>query len=304
LSPERITGRDKQGALLLSLAEDRARTRAGKTMWINGCYSATEHGSTLLRRFIPRRKFPFPKSLYAVEDALRFYVGHKTDALIVDFFAGSGTTAHAVARLNHQDGGKRQSISITNNEVSEEEATSLREKGLRPGDPAWEALGIFQWITRPRLTAALTGKTHDGKPIVGNYRFIDEFPMAQGFAENFEFLELEYLDGNAVSRGKAFASIAPLLWMKAGAQGTMIAKETRPYAIPKDARYGVLFDVNHWQRFVESVRVRDDLKSLFIVTDSLAQYQQVAAELPTNIDVSMLYEDYLRNFEINVGGAL
>jgi hypothetical protein len=84
----------------------------------------------------------------------------------------------------------------------------------------------------------------------------------------------------------------------------MIAEQARSYALPKDACYGVLFDVNHWQSFAESVRARDDLKSVFIVTDSLAQYQQIVAELPTNIEVSMLYEDYLRNFEINVGGAL
>ena len=95
-----VKGRDANGALIVERSEERARTRVGKTMWINGRYSATEHGSTLLRRFIPKRKFPFPKSLYAVEDALRFYVGDKPDALIVDFFAGSGTTAHAVMRLN------------------------------------------------------------------------------------------------------------------------------------------------------------------------------------------------------------
>ena len=95
-----VEGRDASGTLIVKDSEDKARTRVGKTMWINGRYSATEHGSTLLRRFIPKRKFPFPKSLYAVEDALRFYVGHKPNALIVDFFAGSGTTAHAVMRLN------------------------------------------------------------------------------------------------------------------------------------------------------------------------------------------------------------
>ena len=108
-----VRGRDASGTLIVEVSERRAQTRVGKTMWINGCYSATEHGSTLLRRFLPRRKFPFPKSLYAVEDALRFYVGHKPRALIVDFFAGSGTTAHAVMRLNKQDNGRRQCILVT-----------------------------------------------------------------------------------------------------------------------------------------------------------------------------------------------
>jgi hypothetical protein len=66
----------------------------------------------------------------------------------------------------------------------------------------------------------------------------------------------------------------------------------------------VLFDINYWQEFAEAVRGRTELKHLFVITDSLAQYQQVITELPATAEVSMLYEDYLRNFEINVGGAL
>ena len=71
----------------------------------------------MINQLLPGRKFPFPKSLYAVEDALRFFVQNKPDAVVLDFFSGSGTTAHAVMRLNKQDGGRRQCISVTNNEV-------------------------------------------------------------------------------------------------------------------------------------------------------------------------------------------
>src|SRR5699024_10406888 len=108
---------------------------------------------------LPDRTFPFPKSLYAVEDALSFAVQDKPEAKILDFFSGSGTTAHAVMRLNKQDSGRRQCISITNNEVSAEEQRKLRRAGLRPGDPEWEALGICDYITKPRVTAAITGRT-------------------------------------------------------------------------------------------------------------------------------------------------
>src|SRR5699024_6784742 len=122
------------------------------------------------------------KSLYAVEDALRFYIGDKPEAVVLDFFAGSGTTAHAVMRLNHQDGGSRQSISVTNNEVSEEEQKDLRKRGLRPGDPEWEELGICDYLTKPRITAAITGCTAEGEPATGEYKFTDEFPIADGLA--------------------------------------------------------------------------------------------------------------------------
>jgi adenine-specific DNA-methyltransferase len=294
-----VTGSDRNGALVVENAPDRARTRPGKTMWTAGRYSATEHGSTLLRSFIPKRKFPYPKSLYAVEDALRFYVGNKPDAVILDIFAGSGTTMHAVARLNHQDGGRRVSISVTNNEVSPTEAEALEKEGLRPGDPDWEALGIFEYITRPRIEAAMTGRTADGQTIEGDYRFIDEFPYAEGFAENVEFLELLYLDRNDVERGKLFESLAPLLWMRAGARGSVVEQSGASYALPEDASYGVLFAVEDWRAFVDAVDARPDITHVYVLADSVAQFQQIAAALSPTVRASILYDDYLRSFELN-----
>jgi CheY-like chemotaxis protein len=123
----------------------------------------------------------FPKSLYAVEDALRVVRSDKPDAIVLDFFSGSGTTAHAVMRLNRQDGGRRQCISVTNNEVSaDEETAACAPKGLRPGDPEWEALGICEHITKPRI--ARRGHREDAgrRADQGDYKFTDEFPMAEG----------------------------------------------------------------------------------------------------------------------------
>lgn len=57
------------------------------------------------------------KSLYAVHDAIRFFVSKKPDAVVLDFFAGSGTTMHAVNLLNEEDGGQRRCILVTNNEI-------------------------------------------------------------------------------------------------------------------------------------------------------------------------------------------
>lgn len=295
-----VLGRAPDGSLRLGGGR---KAQHGKTVWNLTSHSATDHGTSLLRLFLPGRSFPYPKSLYAVEDALRFYVGDRPRATVIDFFGGSGTTAHAVMRLNRQDGGRRRSIVVTNNEVSVDEAKELREKGLSPGDPMWEAQGIFQHITKPRIEAAVTGVTHTGAPVKGDYKFTDEFPMADGFEENVEFVELTYLDRNDISRGKAFETIAPLLWLKVGSQGEMIAKQTSTFAAPAGARYAVLFDIDVWPKFVEAIRGRDDLEHVFIVTDSLAMYQQVVAELPAELATTMLYEDYLRNFEINMGGA-
>ena len=107
-------GRDKEGGLILQF-KDGAKTYAPLTSWNRVSHSAAEHGSSVLKALIPGRKFPYPKSLYAVEDCLRFFVKEKPEAVILDFFAGSGTTCHAIARLNKQDDGRRQCLSVTNN---------------------------------------------------------------------------------------------------------------------------------------------------------------------------------------------
>ena len=109
-------------------------------------------------------------------------------------------------RLNRQDGGSRQCISVTNNEVSAEEQSRLRKDGLRPGDSDWERLGICDYITKPRITAAITGRTPAGDSITGDYKFTDEFPMADGFEENAAFFTLTYESPLSV-RGNAEALV-------------------------------------------------------------------------------------------------
>ena len=103
------------------------------------------------------------------------------------------------------------SICITNNEVSADEQVSLRNRGLRPGDDEWEALGICDYITKPRLLAAVTGMTPENKPVAGDYKFIDEFPISEGFEENVEFFTMTYEAQRSVAHHKSFEAIAPLL---------------------------------------------------------------------------------------------
>ncbi|GGD12599.1 site-specific DNA-methyltransferase [Nocardioides daphniae] len=288
-------GRDDKGSLIIKNAEGKVRSQVGKTMWTNGAYSATEHGSTLLRNFLPRRKFPFPKSLYAVEDALRYYIGHKPDAVVLDFFAGSGTTAHAVMRLNRQDGGNRTSISVTNNEVSDEEQAALRRQGHRPGDFEWEALGIFEHITKPRLRAAITGVNSDGKPAPGRYRFADEFPMSEGFEENAAFFTLTYESKWLVGVDRAFAAIAPMLWLRAGARGRII--ESLPESgFDVAEAYGVIRDLDRADEFLDALTEHREIRIAYIITDDEGRYQQLAHEIP-HLETVRLYEDYLRNCE-------
>lgn len=87
-----------------------------KTVWDDPKYNSSLYGTKLLRDILPNCDFDFPKSLYLVEECLTAVVGSRKDATVLDFFAGSGTTGHAVLEMNKIDGGNRKFILCTNNE--------------------------------------------------------------------------------------------------------------------------------------------------------------------------------------------
>ncbi len=293
-----VTGRNPDGSVIATfLSGQRA---IPTTMWMRESHNAQSHGTKLLSKVIPGRKFPFPKSLYAVEDALRLFVGNKKDAVVLDFFSGSGTTAHAVIRLNHQDGGNRVCISVTNNEVAADEQKALREKNLRPGDPEWERHGICDYITKPRVAAAITGRTPTGESIVGNYKFVDEFPIARGFDQNAEFFTLTYEVKSAVSHNLAFQRIAPLLWLRAGSRGTRI-DQLPPEGWKVVESYGLLADVDLATPFVRAVDMADGLRIAYIMTDDDRRFQAISRRLPERVEPIRLYESYLTNFSFANG---
>lgn len=294
-----VTGRDAEGALEIKYA-DAVGTRNPASLWNTVAHSASEHGAGLLKSLLPGRRFPYPKSVYAVEDCLRFVAGKNKHAKILDFFSGSGTTAHAVMRLNKQDGGRRQCISVTNNEVAANEQATLRAAGLRPGDAEWEKWGICDYITKPRIAAAITGCTPAGEEIVGDYKFTDEFPIREGFEENAEFFTLTYETPIAVSHNKSFARIAPLLWMRAGSEGKRIDEIPESGWALADT-YGVLADLDKAAGFCKAVAAHNALRIAYIVTDDDRRFQSVVQRLPATVAVVRLYESYLHNFRFSMG---
>ena len=94
-----------------------------KTHWDCPKYNATRYGTQHLSELIGENPFPYPKSLYAVRDTLQIMTGK--DDIVLDFFAGSGTTAHAVLALNKKDGGNRKFILV---EQLEEHADICRQR--------------------------------------------------------------------------------------------------------------------------------------------------------------------------------
>ena len=109
----------------------------------------------------------------------------------MDFFAGSGTTMHAVNLLNSEDGGKRLCIMVTNNEVSEAEAKKLKSQGFNPGDEEWENLGIAKHVTWPRTLCTINGVDINGNSLNGIY-VTNNKPLSDGFNSNVKYFKCDW----------------------------------------------------------------------------------------------------------------
>jgi len=292
-----ITGYNSDGSVEAKYHSEG--TTPPKRVWNMKTHNAETYGTNILNAIIGKR-FDYPKSLYAVHDTLRFYVEWKKDALIVDFFAGSGTTLHAVNLLNAEDGGHRRCIMVTNNEVSDAEAKSLKKQGKKPGDEAWEQLGIARYVTWPRTVCSIKGHDVNGNPLKGNYLGSD-IPMADGFKANAVYFKLGFLDKASVRIGRQFREMLPALWMKAGCFGscpTPAGQKVPDYMVLPENRMAILNDNSCFAKFAEEVGKRKEIETVYLVTDSDADYRSMSRGLNVK-QTYQLYRDYLDNFRIN-----
>ena len=274
-------------------------TTPPKRVWNMKTHNAETYGTNILNAIIGKR-FDYPKSLYAVHDSLRFYVERKKDALIIDFFSGSGTTLHAVNLLNAEDGGHRRCIMVTNNEVSEAEAKVLMKQGIKPSDEEWEKLGIARYVTWPRTVCSIEGHDVNGNPLKGNY-LGSNIPMADGFKTNAAYFKLGFLDKASIRIGRQFREMLPILWMKAGCFGpcpVLVDQKVPEYMVLPENRMAILNDNSCFTRFAEEVGNALEIETVYLVTDSDADYRSMSKGLNVK-QTYQLYRDYLDNFRIN-----
>lgn len=308
------------------------------TNWNRSTHDAQRYGTNILSKFIGSR-FQYPKSVYAVKDALSYFVKENSNALIVDFFAGSGTTLHAVNLMNAEDGGQRRCILVTNNEVSADEEKQLTAAGYSRGDDEWNNLGIARYVTWPRTVCSILGRDIDGNPIEGDYGVIEEdyvvdeedtvvskktgkpitkriyarqkvqklpklaaIKRADGFKANAVFFKLGFLDKTKVSLGMQFKELLSTLWMKAGAIGKcpVIDASVPDMLILPDNKMAILNDENQFGEFAEQLAQHPEIDVVYLVTNYESSFVAMTQALEGK-KTYQLYRDYLDNFRINAG---
>lgn len=296
-----VTGYASDGSVEAENSE--TRNIMPKSQWSFDTHDARDYGSKILKTMLGDR-FDFPKSLYAVHDCLNYFEKRKPNALIIDFFAGSGTTMHAVNLLNAEDGGHRRCIMVTNNEVSADEAKMLKDKGYQPGDAEWEKIGIAHYVTWPRTVCSIKGQDVNGNPLKGDYLGSEPpMHMADGFKANAAFFKLGFLDPTAVSLGMRISEMLPTLWLKTGAKGKcpeLTGEQVPDMLILPENQFAVLINENTFADFAEKLAEHPEIQTVFLATDYEVNYQSMVKNLNVE-NAYQLYRDYLDHFRVNRG---
>lgn len=267
-----IIGYNEDGSVIVDESNYQASFVPGSQWWI-ASHDATQLGTKILNRIIGNR-FDFPKSLYAVHDTIRFFVANKPNALILDFFAGSGTTLHAVNLLNKEDGGHRRCIMVTNNEIGEPKEKELRPQGIRPGDEEWEKWGIARYVNWPRTKCSILGEDVNGKPIVGDYIT----SQTETKLTDRKFTQINFLSADATKKQKK-ALVTLVNKQKDVKLPTM--SDDVPFLMSEDDSYNasILFDTNEAEAWMEALDGNSHITHFYIVAEKDADFKRIKAEV-------------------------
>ncbi len=149
-----IIVKDNENGYTLYTKDREKNTIKPKSFWYGSKHDASSHGTILLKDIFEKTDFSYPKSINTVKDAV--YISSNDDSLILDFFAGSGTTGHAVIDLNREDEGNRKYILVEMGEY-------------------------FDTVTKPRIKKVIYSKDwKDGKPV-----------SREGISQVFKYIKLE-----------------------------------------------------------------------------------------------------------------
>jgi adenine-specific DNA-methyltransferase len=268
-----IVGRDKQtNAVQIEYAGLDSRLRNIKTVWHRGIHDSGIYGSSLLKSILGESsKFTFPKSLYSTRDAVAAVVRDRPNALVVDFFAGSGTTLNAVNLLNATDGGQRRCILVTNNEVSEEESATLSARRLKPGDAEWEAQGICRAVTWPRSKYTILGRRDDGSVLTGEY--LTGKSVHREKARSFK--QVGFVDPASLDTLPKKKQLVALI---DGVPQTLV-KDPCPFIVSEDHKASVLFDPAAAEDWLAALEGQEHITNFYVVTPNKQVFDRLKAEV-------------------------
>lgn len=202
-----------------------------RTVWMDSRYDANENGTKLVHALVPKSHFDFPKSVYNTYDCLASIISERKNAIVLDYFAGSGTTAHAVMIFNKEDGGNRRFILCTNNEN-----------------------GIAEEVCYLRIEKVIKGHK--------------DYPDITRIPANLKYFKTDFVDAEPTDRNKIKLTeqATEMLCIKEGTFESAFAKATagKSFKIYRNSNHytGIIFDQAAIPAFKKAIK---DIKGKFSV---------------------------------------
>jgi adenine-specific DNA-methyltransferase len=250
---------DKVGRIEIVKKSYEPEGRKPKTLWKEARHSATSHGTKLLIDILGKNSFSYPKSLYLVQDCLKYW--SNPNAVILDFFAGSGTTGHAVMLLNNEDGGNRQFILCTNNEND-----------------------ICTDVCYPRIQKVIKGyKNSSGDKI-------------EGLGGNLRYFKTSFVPSEPTDKNKELLTKQSVEMLCLRENTFDFVSETDAFKIykNKDHYTGIIFDQLAIPKFKKAVSKYDKPVSVYVFSLGDDDFSEDFADMKKTVKVCSIPEAILR----------
>ena len=267
-----IFGKKNRNGGYMIVQKYRKTTKMQRSIWDEKDF-VNERGTEALKDlFNGEAIFGYPKSTYTIKRVLE--IGSNPDSLILDFFAGSGTTMHAVMQLNAEDGGHRRCILVNNNENR-----------------------ICEEVTYERNKRVINGYTTPRGEVV------------EGLKEN----SLRYYKTDFIPRGRSMKNMRALMaastdllcvrndvYREASFNGKKLSKKVVRYFEEGDKRMMVIYDERAIFEIVDMIREAPDGGKIIVYVFSPSSdpfrdcFEEVADRVEPVPLPSAIYDAYRR----------
>ena len=230
-----------------------------KNVWTDKKYQSEFHGTNVLKDILGENAFEYPKSVYLVEDILK--ITSMEDSIVLDYFAGSGTTGHALLNLNFKDGGKRQFILCTNNENN-----------------------ICTDICYPRIANVIRGYTNSKGESV------------KGLGGNLKYYTTAFVPASPTDKHKELLTLqsTEILTLKEGTFEKVTENPSYVIYRNSDKYTGIIFDQLSFTAFKKSVAKINKPISLYIFSLADDDFSDDFADMRGLIRICAIPESILR----------
>lgn len=230
-----------------------------RTVWIDSRYDASVYGTQLVHALVRKSKFDFPKSVYTTYDCIAPILYERKNAVILDYFAGSGTTGHAVLMLNKKDKGHRSFILCTNNENK-----------------------IAEQVCYPRIKQV----------IAGHAKYAD----ITGVPANLRYFRTDFVDAEPTDKNKKklTAQATEMLCLKENTFDTVITKKA--FKIFKNANHctGIIFDQMAIPDFKDAITTVKGRFSVYVFSLGDDTFDEEFEDVKQKVKLSPIPEAILR----------